>query len=274
MRLVINAHDSTHIWQSQSTRTFDFIAHFIKNIMPGLLLFFLLVLACEIIGTVGGFGSSVVFVPVMQFFFGFQTVLALTSILHVFSNMSKIILFYRHINLRFLLIYGIPSLIFAIVGAMMTARMSWAYNELALGLFLVIFSAAFLIFPKITFPASDLNAVTSGGVAGFLAGFIGTGGAVRGASMAAFNLEKNVFVATSGAIDFGVDFSRMIVYLQNGFLTPQYYGYLLGLFVASVAGTYLGKLVLDKIPQELFKKIVLIMVFVSGLMLIVQFIQK
>jgi hypothetical protein len=41
-----------------------------------------------------------------------------------------------------------------------------------------------------------LNAVVGGGIAGFLAGLIGTGGAIRGLALAAFDLEKSVFVAT------------------------------------------------------------------------------
>ncbi|MDO1498978.1 hypothetical protein Q2T40_01035 [Winogradskyella maritima] len=34
-------------------------------------------------------------------------------------------------------------------------------------------------------------------LAGFSAGLLGTGGAIRGLTMAAFNLEKNMFIATS-----------------------------------------------------------------------------
>ena len=52
--------------------------------------FTVIALICEIIGTVGGFGSSVFFVPVAQFFFSLKIVLGLTAILHVFSNLSKI----------------------------------------------------------------------------------------------------------------------------------------------------------------------------------------
>ena len=44
--------------------------------------FFLLALLSEVVGTIGGFGSSVFFVPLAGFFFDFHTVLALTSILH------------------------------------------------------------------------------------------------------------------------------------------------------------------------------------------------
>ena len=46
----------------------------------------------EVIGTIAGFGSSVFFVPLAGLFFDFHTVLALTSILYVFSNAAKLVL--------------------------------------------------------------------------------------------------------------------------------------------------------------------------------------
>ena len=111
------------------------------------LLFFLFALVCEILGTVGGFGSSVIFVPLADFFYAASLVLSLTSILHVFSNMAKVWLFWKHINRRLFLLYGIPSLVFTILGATLTKIYSFEYIEWFLAIFLTIFSSIFLIFP-------------------------------------------------------------------------------------------------------------------------------
>jgi uncharacterized membrane protein YfcA len=61
-------------------------------------LFLLLALLAEIIGTVGGFGSSVFFVPVANFYFDFQTVLGITALFHVASNLSKIAMFRKELT--------------------------------------------------------------------------------------------------------------------------------------------------------------------------------
>ena len=231
-----------------------------------LLLFFLLALACEIVGTVAGFGSSVFFVPMAGFFFPVRVVLGLTSVFHVFSNLSKIILFRRHVDLRLTLLFGVPSVLLVLLGAWFTTRVSSAYAELALGVFLVGFSLVFLLFPRLELPPTRANAVLSGGVAGFLAGFVGTGGAVRGASLAAFNLEKNLFVGTSAAIDMGVDFSRMLVYVGHEFLGREHLAYLPALAAASWLGSYAGKRLLNRIPQAAFKRIVLGLLLAIGLL--------
>ena len=64
--------------------------------------FLLLALIAETIGTVGGFGSSVFFVPLGNFYFDFYSVLGLTAIFHLSSNLSKIFLFKKGLNKRLL----------------------------------------------------------------------------------------------------------------------------------------------------------------------------
>jgi uncharacterized membrane protein YfcA len=228
-------------------------------------LFFLVALLSEIVGTVAGFGSSVFFVPLACFFFEFHQVLALTSILHVFSNAAKLVFFGRHIRLRLLLLLGIPSVAAVIAGAYLSTKLTFRFDQLILGLFLVVFSLFLLCKPSVKISATKLNAVSAGGVAGFLAGLIGTGGALRGLALTAFNLEKGVFVATSAGIDSGVDFSRMIIYLRSGYLAPNSLLYVAGLLVIAFVGSYLGKLALSHINQKYFRQIVLSFVLLIGL---------
>lgn len=237
-------------------------------------LFFLLAFISEVIGTVAGFGSSVFFVPLAGLFFDFHTVLALTSILHVFSNAAKLIFFGRHVQWRLLFLLGLPSIAAVIIGAYLSARLEFKFTELMLGLFLIGFSLLLLFKPGLRLAPNVTNAIVGGGLAGFLAGLIGTGGAIRGLVLAAFDLEKNVFVATSAAIDSGVDFSRMIVYLRSNFLGRESYWYVPGLFLIAFAGSYLGKVLLNRIEQRAFRKIALAFVLLIGAITLGRFFQQ
>jgi uncharacterized membrane protein YfcA len=238
--------------------------------MFSLLLFFILALISEIIGTIGGFGSSVFFVPVAEFFFDFKTVLMLTAIFHDFSNTSKLILFRKHIDYKLLLLFGIPSTVFVILGAYMSSILHYKYNELILGVFLIAFSVFIFLKPSFRLSASKPSSIIGGSTAGFLAGLIGTGGAIRGMSLAAFNLEKNIFIATSGAIDFFVDISRTVVYFRNGYYQPGHLLYLPFLLIVAFTGSWIGKKLLVKISQENFRKIVLALLFLIGLTMIIK----
>lgn len=229
------------------------------------ILFFLIALLSEVVGTVAGFGSSVFFVPLAGLFFDFRQVLALTSILHVFSNAAKLLLFGKHTRMRLLLLLGVPSLAAVIAGAYLSTKLQFKFDELILGLFLIAFSVFFFWNPDAKISATKPNTVSIGGLAGFMAGLIGTGGALRGLALAAFDLEKNVFVATSAAIDSGVDFSRMIIYLRNGYLAPNSLGYIAGLVLIAFLGSYVGKITLGHLEQKYFRKMVLAFVFIIGL---------
>lgn len=234
------------------------------------LLFILLALVCEVLGTLAGFGSSVFFVPLAQFLYSAKVVLGLTALLHVFSNSSKLFLFRRHIDKRIALIYGIPSVLLVLLGAWLATRVNTGYESVALGTFLAVFSMFLLLFPKTTIPASNTNAIVSGSAAGFFAGFLGTGGAIRGLSMSAFKLDKNVFVATSAAIDMGVDLSRAVIYVGNDFVSSEYYILIPFLLLVSFVGSYLGKEILSRISQKNFRNFVLICILVIGITTIVK----
>lgn len=236
-----------------------------------LIYFYILALLAEILGTIGGFGSSIFLIPIASLFFDFQTVLAITGILHVFSNAIKIALFHKGINKKLIFLIGIPSVVFVFIGSVLTNYFNMVYVEIVLGIFLVTFSSLFLLKPKLSIQPSNFNALFGGGLAGFLAGLIGTGGAIRGLSLAAFNLEKNAFIATSAIIDLGVDFTRSIVYLSNGYLRPQYYSLIPILLLIAFVGSYIGKLVIQKVQQKYFKRIVLSFIFFIGVFIVVKF---
>lgn len=230
-----------------------------------LVIFFFLTLVAEVLGTIGGFGSSVFFVPMALYFFDFYTVLGITAVFHLASNMSKITMFRSGLNWRLIFLIGIPSVIFVLIGSWLTKKIDAKWLETSLNVFLILLSIVFLIRSNFVLKASVMNAISGGVVSGFLAGLVGTGGAIRGMTMIAFNLEKEIFIATSAAIDMGIDFSRTGVYFFNGYI-HQHDLYLVPfLFGISMAGTYLGKIILKKIPQAKFKLIVLLLILGIGL---------
>ncbi len=237
-------------------------------------IFLVLALMAEIIGTIGGFGSSVFFVPIANFYFDFYSVLGLTAIFHLSSNLSKIFLFKKGLN-RFLLLYiGLPSVLFVIIGGVLSKLVEGSMLEISLGIFLVVLSLVFLIRKKLVISPNKQNSMIGGSLSGFTAGLLGTGGAIRGLTMAAFNLEKSVFIATSAFIDFMIDFTRTVVYYQNGYIHTHDLVYVPFLLVIGLVGTFIGKRILVYIPQEKFKRIALILILLIGLVTLGKFLLR
>ena len=181
------------------------------------------------------------------------------------SNISKIYLFRKGLDKKLLLQIGIPSVIFVIVGGILSNYFDSKILEISLGVFLIALSLLFLVKDKLVIPARMKESVIGGSLSGFTAGFLGTGGAIRGITMAAFNLEKSVFVATSATIDFGIDLTRSFVYFFNGYITKEILIYIPFLFVIGFIGTWIGQKILNKIPQDKFKKLSLVFILLIGI---------
>jgi uncharacterized membrane protein YfcA len=234
-------------------------------VLEQLLLFILLALLAEIIGTVGGFGSSLFFVPIAGYFLDFHSVLGITALFHVSSNLTKIVLFREGVDRKLILQMGIPALLFVVAGAFLSRFLNSNLLELLLAGFLIIISLTLIIFKQIHFKPIPGNAIGSGVFSGLIAGLLGTGGAIRGLALAAFNLKTEVFIATSAVIDLGVDASRSVVYGLNGYLHAHDLYLIPILLVVSIIGTYIGKKILQHISQQQFKYIVLGLILVTGI---------
>ena len=229
-------------------------------------IFLILALFAEIMGTVGGFGSSVFFVPLGNFYFDFYSVLGITALFHLSSNISKVFLFKKGIDKKLILYIGLPSVLFVSLGGWLSKHISTTYLELGLSIFLIGLSSLFLIKKHWVIKPTKTNSVYGGVFSGFSAGLLGTGGAIRGLTMAAFNLEKSVFIATSAIIDLMIDSTRTIVYFNNGYMHSHDFIYIPFLFLVGLVGSYIGKRLLHFIPQTVFKTISLILILIVGIL--------
>jgi uncharacterized membrane protein YfcA len=232
-------------------------------------IFIILALIAEILGTVGGFGSSVFFVPIANYFLDFQSVLGLTALFHLSSNMSKIAFFKKGFDKQLAMNLGIPAIIFVSIGAFLSKYVNPEILVFFLGGFLIVLSLIFLIYRALYIKPNRKNAIIGGSLSGLIAGLLGTGGAIRGITMAAFKLSKEKFIATSAIIDLGIDLSRSIIYFFNGYIHRQHLYLLPILIVISIVGTYFGKLILNKMSTLQFSRFVLFLILIIGIATIV-----
>jgi uncharacterized protein len=232
--------------------------------LENLYLFIILAILAEIIGTVGGFGSSLFFIPIASYFLDFHSVLGITALFHVSSNLTKIAFFKKGFDKKVVLSIGIPAVVFVVIGAYVSRFIETKLLELLLAIFLMLVSIGLFVFKNFTLKPSVSNAIGGGVFSGFIAGLIGTGGAIRGITLAAYNLKIEVFIATSAIIDLGIDLSRSVVYSLNGYVHKHDLYLIPILFLVSVAGTFIGKKILNHISEQQFKGLVLLLVFLTG----------
>jgi len=232
--------------------------------------FIVLSLLAEILGTISGFGSSLLFVPVAGYFLDFHSVLGITALFHLSSNISKIALFRQGISRALVVRIGVPAVLLVVAGAWLSRYVNTWLLELVLGFFMLVLALFFMFFRNRALKPTGFNSVGAGALSGLTAGLLGTGGAVRGLALAAFNLPKEVFIATSAVIDLAIDFSRSIVYVYNGYVHTHDL-YLVAILIGvGFLGTYIGKRLLEKISEQRFRQLVLLLIVGVGLATLVK----
>ncbi len=222
----------------------------------------------ELLGTISGFGSSTFFVPLALFLEKFQLILVLTSLLHCFGNISKFFLFRESFSKKLLLQLALPAILFTGIGAYLNSFFLSLYLQRVLGVLLIFLSTLHFFGRKKRVSMPVASALC--GVSGLLTGLVGTGGAIRGLALSALQMEKNSFVLLSASIDLGGDLFRAAIYLYQGYMDWRQWFYLPLFGAAAIAGTILGKMILNKIPQEKFEKIVALLIFLSGISMLLK----
>ena len=235
-------------------------------------LFFLGAFVAEIIGTIAGFGSSTVFLPIALVFFDFKTALTLVAFFHLFGNLTRIVYFHKGMDMKVFLLFGIPSVIAKFIGAYLVNYVPHEILKGLFGIFLIAYALWALTDHYLKIKNKIRSMIIGGVVSGFIAGLIGTGGAVRGAMLNVLVKNKNKYIVTTAAIAFVVDLTRIPIYITQGYLRENMMWYLSILFVIALIGSYLGKIVVDRVPQKEFRVIVLLAVLTAGAYFVYQWI--
>ena len=126
-----------------------------------------------------------------------------------------------------------------------------------LGAFLLAYVGFLLVKGRFRLPETTATALLGGALYGLTAGIFGVGGAVRGAFLAAYDLPKEVYIFTAGAIGLVVDTGRLLTYWgQGALLDPRLLWGLLLFVPVSFAGARLGERMVARIPQERLRTVI------------------
>ena len=232
--------------------------------MPDNILFFISIFIAEIIGTITGFGSSTILIPIALFFFELKVAIALVAFAHLFGNIMRLVIFKRDINKEMFIYFGIPSIILTIVGATLLTIIAADILKIALGAVLILYSIISFKNP-ISLKQTKKIAVIGGSLSGFFAGLLGVGGAIRSTFMSSFKMNKESYIVTMAAIGMIIDLTRIPIYLSNNFVPYSMYIYIPIIFALAVVGTIIGKKVVFKMKEGVFRNIILIASSLAGI---------
>ncbi len=223
------------------------------------------------ISTISGGGGALMLIPLLNLIVGTTKTAPIINLGAFISRPSRIILFWKNIVWK-VFWYYVPS---AILGAFLAA---WFFSEIKIN-WLQIIVALFLIstFFQYRFGKKERSFKVRLWFfipLGFLVSIIGTFTGGMGPILNPFYLNsgitKEALVGTKAANSFFLGIAQVSSYTFFGLLTTELWIYGISLGIGATLGNLIGKRVLAKMSSLLFRKLVIIIMVLSGLLLLVK----
>ncbi|KFL33134.1 MULTISPECIES: sulfite exporter TauE/SafE family protein [unclassified Sulfurospirillum] len=231
-----------------------------------------------------GFGLGTLLMPIIALFFPLPIAIAITAIVHFSNNLLKFFLLLKHCDTSILLRFGVPAVVFALLGAWSLELLStwqWSFTYtlwgftckivplnviigLVIVLFLVVESS-----PTLRVPNAFKKLWLGGMLSGFFGGLSGHQGAFRSLFLTQNALSKEVFLATGVSIAVVVDLSRLSLYAKHWEMALSQWQMILVAIVSAFVGTFIGKHYLQKVSIEFIRLVVAWMLGSVAFLLIV-----
>jgi uncharacterized membrane protein YfcA len=232
-----------------------------------------------------GFGLGTLLMPVVALFFPPAIAIAITAVVHFANNILKFFLVAKSADVKVLLFFGVPAVVFAFFGAYLLGFLSdmgvlYEYKflessffitpiKLSIGVLILFFVMleALPFFSKISFGKKWLP--LGGVLSGFFGGLSGNQGAFRSMFLLKAGLTKEQFVATGVVLAVMVDSARMIIYKDSFLLDANIdWNMIVVATGAAFLGTLIGNRLLKKVSIEFIRIVVSVLLVIISLGLI------
>jgi uncharacterized protein len=221
------------------------------------------------VAALSGFGIGSLLTPALALSVGTKLAVAAVAVPHVAATGLRLWMLRAAINREVLLRFGLPSALGGVAGALIQAFLSSPSLSAVLGLLLIFagFSELSGLATRLQFPGRW--AIVAGVLSGLFGGLVGNQGGIRSAALLRFGLSRETLVATATASALLVDAARLPVYLVSSAAQLVTIWPLLAALTAGVlVGTLIGAPVLRRIPEDVFRRLLAVMLILLGIGLI------
>jgi uncharacterized membrane protein YfcA len=217
------------------------------------------------VASVAGFGIGSILTPLLAARAGAKLAVAAVSIPHVVGTAVRFWLLRGRVDRRIFLWFGITSAAGGLAGALLHAHASSRALALVLGCLLLFVGVSELTGFMRHVHVGRRAAWIAGALSGVLGGLVGNQGGIRSASLLAFDSDKQTFVATATAVGLIVDGARLPVYVATEWEGLAGLWPIIAIATAGVvAGTLAGSRLLRRVPDQVFRRIVSLLLLALG----------
>jgi len=227
------------------------------------------------IGTVAGLvsgivgtGATVILLPVLALSFGPKSAIPIMAIVALMSNFAKITSWWKEIDWRAAGAYALGGMPGAALGARTMLLLPPHAVDIALGTFFLVMIPGRRWLAARNYKIGPLFLIPAGFFIGFLTGIVVSTGPISVPVFTSYGLVKGAFIATEAAASLALYVSKAITFRSFGALPTDII--VQGLITGSsvMAGTYLAKLLVERLSITTFQYLLDAVMLVSGIALL------
>lgn len=222
-------------------------------------------LGAGVLGGVIGFGTTIILMPALVYFYGPIQAIPVIALVATVANLSRIFLWWSVINWKVCFVYSVTAIPAVILGVNTLVTLNDRLVEITLGLFLIFLIPIRRWMRKQNFYLKLWQMSLVGAIIGYLTGIVATTGAINTPFFLAFGLSKGAYLGTEAASTLSILFTKGITFHQLGFLntTAIIQGLLIGSCV--LVGSIFSKRIVLALPEKKFLLLMELVMLISGL---------
>ena len=213
---------------------------------------------------VTGFGGAAVLLPVLIVVVGVRAAIPVLTVAQLIGNGSRVWFNRGEVNWRVVGWFALGGVPFALLGGYLFATAPLAALTRLLGAFLLLVVLWRHLRPKQPKPFPPPVFAGIGAGSSFLSALLGSVGPIMAPFFLAFGLVKGAYIGTEAMSTVVMHVTKLVAYRQTSILTRSDVLVGLALGPIMILGSYLGKRILDRLPERIFILIIEAVLITAG----------
>ena len=221
-------------------------------------------LAASILAAVAGFGGAVVMLPVLVWAVGIQDAIPILTIAQLIGNLSRVVFNKRELKWPVVWHFALGAVPSAVIGGVIFATAPAAALVRLLGAFLMLM----VIYRHTRWGKSAKltlrGFVPLGAASGILSAVLGTVGPFAAPFFLSYGLVKGAYIGTEAMTAVIMHITKLGVYGSYALIGIRTLLIGIAIGIVMILGTYIGKWLLNKVPEHIFPYIIEGTMLVAG----------
>lgn len=232
---------------------------------PELLLLVAAALTASTLAAITGFGGAAVLLPALVALFGVRDAIPILTVAQLIGNASRVWFNRGELNLAVVGWFALGGIPAALLGGLLFATAPLSALTRILGAFLlfVVIWRHWHLRPLPRIPLRGFAIL--GAVSSFLSALLGSVGPFMAPFFLAFGLVKGAYIGTEALSTVVMHVTKLVAYGNASLLSGGSVAIGLALGPIMVGGSFIGKRIVDRLPETVFVALIEGVLVVAGL---------